>query len=240
MDRVLIIDDDVKLCELLVEYLSPEGFLVEVSYDGPEGAGRACAGDYDLVVLDVMLPGCTGFEALRQIRQSNSTPVVMLTARGSEVDRILGLEMGADDYLPKPFNPRELIARAKAVLRRTKGDQNSSDPTLPPGSLKVGDVDMDLPARRVSCAGKTIDLTAVEFDLLELLLRNAGRIVSRELLINKVLGRSHSPYDRSIDVHVSRLRKKLGRLVAGTERIKAIRSAGYLYALTPETNGSDD
>ena len=233
MERVLIIDDDAALCELLKEYLSPEGFVVEVAHDGPAGAERACRGNYDLIVLDVMLPGCTGFEALREIRRTTTTPVVMLTARGGEVDRIVGLEMGADDYLPKPFNPRELIARARAVLRRTKGEHPSAVSTAPARKLNVGDVEMDPFARGVSCSGEKVELTAVEFDLLELLLRNAGRIVSREYLIKAVLGRSLSPYDRSIDVHVSKLRKKLGHKVAGTERIKTIRSTGYLYALTP-------
>lgn len=236
MERILIIDDDAALCELLKEYLTPEGFSVEVAHDGPAGAERACRGSYDLIVLDVMLPGCTGFESLRAIRRAAATPVIMLTARGGEVDRIVGLEMGADDYLSKPFNPRELIARARAVLRRTKGEHAGAASFVPARKLKVGDVEMDPLARGVSCSGKGVELTAVEFDLLELLLRNAGHIVSREYLIKAVLGRSLSPYDRSIDVHVSKLRKKLGHQVAGTERIKTIRSTGYLYALTPPSD----
>ena len=232
MEHVLIIDDDVALCDLLKEYLSPEGFAVQAVHDGPAGTELACHEAYDLIVLDVMLPGCNGFEVLREIRQATITPVIMLTARGSEVDRILGLEMGADDYLPKPFNPRELIARAHAVLRRTRREHGIKTSSESSRHLTVGDVDMDLLARWVRCAGEKIELTAVEFDLLELLLRNAGRTVSREHLVKTVLGRSLSPYDRSIDVHVSKLRKKLGHRVAGTERIKTIRSIGYLYALT--------
>jgi two-component system response regulator CpxR len=232
MEHVLIIDDDVALCDLLREYLSPEGFKVEVAHDGPSGIEHARSKSYDLIVLDVMLPGCSGFEALREIRRAAATPVIMLTARGGEVDRIVGLEMGADDYLAKPFNPRELIARARAILRRTKGEQRSEPSAALARKLTVGDVDMDLLSRRVNCAGEEVELTAVEFDLLKLLLEQAGHIVSREHLIKEVLGRSLSPYDRSIDVHVSKLRKKLGHRVAGTERIKTIRSIGYLYALT--------
>jgi two-component system response regulator CpxR len=231
MDRVLVIDDDVDLCELLTEYLAPEGFQAESVHNGEEGLQRACDGDYDLIVLDVMLPRINGFEVLRQLRTKASTPVVMLTARGEEVDRIVGLEIGADDYLPKPFNPRELVARIRAILRRTGQERGQAVPNLLSKMVRVGDVEIDTGARLVFRSGERVDLTSVEFNLLEMLLSRAGQLVPREELIKTVLGRSPYPYDRSIDVHISRLRKKLGREVSGVERIKTIRSVGYLYAL---------
>jgi two-component system response regulator CpxR len=231
MERILVIDDDVGLCELLTDYLVSEGFEVESAHDGETGLEAACEGAHDLVVLDVMLPGMNGFEVLRHLRSRSDTPVVMLTARGETVDRIVGLEIGADDYLAKPFNPRELVARMRAVLRRMRLDREGvDDPT--PEMLRVGDVEMHIETRLVLLPGGPVNLTAMEFSLLEVLLRNAGRLVPREELIRSVLGRSPYPYDRSIDVHVSRLRKKLGREVDGTERIKTIRNVGYLYVLT--------
>lgn len=232
MKKLLIIDDDMKLCSLLAEYLAPEGFLVETVHDGREGISKACDGDFDLIVLDVMLPRENGFEVLRQIRTKKETPVVMLTARGDDVDRIIGLEMGADDYLPKPFNTRELVARIRTVLRRTKPDLDEIAVAPAAKKLVVGDVEMDLGTRNVVCSGRPIELTSVEFNLLELLLRKAGELVSREDLTKKVLGRRLTAYDRSIDGYVSKLRKKLGHEVSGSERIRAIRSVGYLYALT--------
>jgi two-component system response regulator CpxR len=233
MKQILIIDDDVELCELLTEYLAPEGFYVEGVHDGETGLEKALNGGYDMIVLDVMLPVVSGFDVLRQLRTKSTTPVVMLTARGEEVDRIVGLEIGADDYLPKPFNPRELVARIRAILRRTMRDQDHTMAPSPPKRLQVGDVEMDLAARLVFRSGEKIDLTAVEFSLLEALLRKAGELVPRDDLIQTVLGRSPYPYDRSIDVHVSKLRKKLGHEVSGTDRIKTIRSIGYLYTVAP-------
>ncbi|MBI5589739.1 MAG: response regulator transcription factor [Deltaproteobacteria bacterium] len=233
MERVLIIDDDTGLCELLIEYLTPEGFQVDAVHDGQSGADQACMQNYDMIVLDVMLPKKNGFEVLQQLRSRISTPVVMLTARGDDVDRIIGLEMGADDYLPKPFNPRELVARIRAVLRRVKPDNGEMRHLAGPDRLlMVGDVRMDLGTHGVTCADAPIELTAVEFNLLEHLLRNAGRLVSRKYLAKTVLGREMSSYDRSIDVHVSKLRKKLGLEPAGMERIKTIRGVGYLYVLS--------
>jgi two-component system response regulator CpxR len=232
MKKLLVIDDDWKLCALLAEYLEPEGFVVETVNDGCAGITRACGGEFDLIVLDVMLPGENGFEVLRQIRTRLDTPVIMLTARGDDVDRIIGLEMGADDYLPKPFNTRELVARIRTVLRRTKPDREGSAHVPGAKKLVVGDVELDLGTRNVVCSGRPVELTSVEFKLLEQLLRNAGELVSREELTLKVLGRRLSPYDRSIDGYVSKLRKKLGHEVSGSERIRAIRSVGYLYALT--------
>lgn len=233
MERVLVIDDDVALCELLTEYLTPEGFRAESVYDGVQGLEKACAGEYNLIVLDVMLPSMNGFEVLRQLRTKVSTPVVMLTARGEELDRIVGLEIGADDYLPKPFNPRELVARMRAVLRRTRQEREQTGPPTMSKVLRVGDVEMDPGARVVFRAGERVDLTSVEFNLLEMLLSRAGQLVPREEMIKIGLGRSPNPYDRSIDVHINKLRKKLGHEMSGIERIKTIRNVGYLYALAP-------
>jgi DNA-binding response OmpR family regulator len=229
MSRILVVDDDRELCELLSDYLKPEGFEAEAVFDGEQGAKRALSGDHAMVVLDVMLPGISGFETLRRIREHSRIPVIMLTARGDDVDRIVGLEMGADDYLPKPFNPRELVARIRAIQRRA-GQLSGDERTDVPPRLVVADVELDAMTRTVTRSGKVIELTAIEFSLLEELLRGAGRVVTRSELSKKVLGRGLSPYDRSIDVHVSSLRKKLGHEVEGMERIRTIRGIGYLYS----------
>jgi two-component system, OmpR family, response regulator CpxR len=225
-NKILIIDDDTGLCELLVSYLAGEGFDAETTHDGAQGADLALSGNFALVVLDVMLPTLNGFEALRRIRQSSQVPVLMLTARGEDIDRIVGLEMGADDYLPKPFNPRELVARLRAIQRRTltvkPGEAN-------PDILVVGDVALDLGTRTVRCAAVPIELTSLEFSVLEALLRLAGTVLSREDLTRKALGRKFNNFDRSIDVHVSSLRKKLGPAANGNDRIKSVRGIGYLY-----------
>jgi DNA-binding response OmpR family regulator len=233
MDQILIIDDDVALCELVTEYLEPLGFAIESVHRGDTGAERALTGKQALVVLDVMLPGLNGFEVLRRIRAESKVPVLMLTARGDDIDRIVGLEIGADDYLPKPFNPRELTARIRAILRRTTPEQPSDQATEK--RLRVGDVELDSGTRAVSRAGEHVELTAVEFDLLEKLLRAAGSIVTREELSKQVLGRSTSPFDRSIDMHISNLRKKLGNRAGATERIKTVRGVGYIYAQASAT-----
>ncbi|MFZ1986480.1 MAG: response regulator transcription factor [Desulfatitalea sp.] len=233
-DTLLLVDDDVELCNLLKEFLIDEGFHVEACHNGNEGVAKACAGTYALIILDVMLPGCNGFEALQRIRKQSEVPVLMLTARGDEVDRIVGLEIGADDYLAKPFNPRELIARIRAVLRRTR----NAAPRLAAGSekkrLRVGDLEMDIAARRVVQHGKEIDLTAVEFTLLKVLLLSAGNVVSREELNRAVLGRDYSPLDRSIDVHISKLRKKVKGESGAADAIKAIRGEGYVFAVSED------
>lgn len=229
-DRILVIDDDAELCKLVGEYLESEGFEIDAEGSGDHGAERALEDDYALVILDVMLPGINGFEALRRIRARSDVPVLMLTARGEDVDRIVGLEIGADDYLPKPFNPRELVARIHAILRRSRARAAGSEPP-PVEKLVVGDVELDTGARAVTRGGVPVRLTAMEFDVLEVLLRNAGRVVGRESLVEQVLGRKYSPYDRSIDVHVSNLRKKLGHKVGDLERIKSVRQVGYLYSL---------
>jgi len=231
VERLLVVDDDTELCELVAEYLRPEGFQVEAVHDGEQGARRALSGEHALVVLDVMLPGLNGFEVLRRIRAHSNIPVLMLTARGEEVDRIVGLEIGADDYLPKPFNPRELVARINAILRRTHRNTTSSGDVSAIARLVVGDVELDPGSREVRCGGKPIDMTGVEFTLLESLLRAAGRVVEREELSKAVLGRKLMPYDRSLDMHVSNLRKKLGHMQGEHERIKTVRSIGYMYTL---------
>ena len=235
MDQILIIDDDVALCELVTEYLEPLGFEIESVHRGDAGAERALAGKHSLVVLDVMLPGLNGFEVLRRIRAESKIPVLMLTARGDDVDRIVGLEIGADDYLPKPFNPRELTARIRAILRRTSSEATSGQAAEK--RLNVGDVELDNGTRAVTRAGENIELTAVEFDLLEKLLRAAGRIVTRAELSKQVLGRSSSPFDRSIDMHISNLRRKLGPGFGATERIKTVRGVGYIYAQASAAEG---
>ena len=228
MEQILIIDDDVALCELVTEYLQPLDFQIESVHRGDLGAERALAGEHSIVVLDVMLPGLNGFEVLRRIRAESKVPVLMLTARGDDVDRIVGLEIGADDYLPKPFNPRELVARIRAILRRTSLEKPADQTTAK--TLAVGDIELDMGTRVTRRDGEIVDLTAVEFDLLEKLLRAAGRILTREELSKSVLGRSPSPFDRSIDMHISNLRKKLGHQFDDLERIKTVRGVGYIYA----------
>lgn len=238
MNRILVIDDDIELCELLTDYLTPEGFEVTTVNDSPGGLAKAVGGNYALVVLDVMLPGLNGFEVLRQLREKTKVPVIMLTARGDDVDRIVGLEMGADDYLPKPFNPRELVARIRAIQRRTEAQSEKAETGEDcPSLLAVGDLQLDSRARTVRQDGTDVELTSVEFSLLEMLMRSAGKVVLREDLVRKVLGRRLSPYDRSIDVHVSSLRKKLGHQVGNHERIKTVRGVGYLY---PDESKSSD
>ncbi|MCG3126286.1 MAG: Transcriptional regulatory protein CpxR [Phycisphaerae bacterium] len=229
--RLLLIDDDRGLCELLAEYLCGTGFEVDAVHDGDAGVARALAGAYAIAVLDVMLPGGDGFEVLRRIRARSRIPVLMLTARGEEVDRIVGLEIGADDYLPKPFNPRELAARLHAILRRSGASSSRDDPAPSAERIAVEDVELDSAARSVRCGGRLIELTGAEFGLLELLLRSAGRVVSREELSSRVLGRRAQPFDRSVDMHVSKIRRKLGRRPDSGERIRSIRGAGYIFVV---------
>lgn len=235
MERILVIDDDVELCHLVREYLQAEGFVVECMHDGESGLQKATGGGYLLVVLDVMLPGINGFEVLRRVRATSRLPILLLTARGEDVDRIVGLEIGADDYLPKPFNPRELVARIRAILRRTRSDGKASPAA--PDMVRVGEVELDPATRTVRRDGKPVDLTSVEFNLLEVLLREAGRVVPRERLVNAVLSRKFSPFDRSIDMHVSKVRKKLGD-TESDEHIKTVRGVGYIFARPREKAGS--
>lgn len=225
MTTVLIIDDDTDLCELVTEYLTGEGFEVASVHDGLAGVARCHDVGPDLVILDVMLPGLGGFEVLSRIRQRSKVPVIMLTARGEDVDRIVGLEMGADDYLAKPFNPRELVARIRAVLRRAVGGSTVDAP----GVFSVGDLSIDPGAREVRCGDRAIELTGTEFIILENLVRRAGNVVSRNDLSREALGRRSSVFDRSLDVHLSNLRRKLGPRPGGGERIKTVRGVGYVY-----------
>jgi DNA-binding response OmpR family regulator len=234
MQRILVIDDDIELCELVAEYLEPDGYQVEAVHDGEAGLDRALSGEHALAVLDYMLPSMNGFEVLRQIRTRSRLPIVMLTARGDDVNRIIGLQMGADDYLPKPFNPLELVARISAVLRRAQAEPEVKQET----EVQVlGDIEIDKRTRTVRRAGEIVELTVVEYSLLAKLISAPGRIVEREDLVKEVLHRNLSPFDRSIDTHVSNLRRKLGHIVNGVERIKTVRSIGYIYAAPEDING---
>ena len=229
---VLVIDDDVELTGMLAEYLEPEGFDVETCHDGDSGLKKALRNDSPLVVLDVMLPRLNGFEVLRRLRSAGSRiPVLMLTTRGDAVDRIIGLQSGADDYLPKPFDPQELAARIQAILRRT-----SPNAVEMCDLLRVGDLVLDPRAHSVRRNGEVVELTALEFNLLHLFLQSAGEVISREQLFRKVLGREFSVFDRSIDNHVSSLRRKLGPRPDGLDRIGAIRNTGYVFP-RPEASG---
>lgn len=228
MNRVLIIDDDEELCELVSEYLNVEGFETDCVHDGESGLKRAGSGGYDMAILDVMLPKMNGFDVLRNLRQDSQLPVLMLTARGEDMERIVGLEIGADDYLPKPFNPRELVARLRAILRRV-GNEDDEEGQLE--KIQVDDLEVSAAGRSARINGNEVGLTSVEFDLLLALVNEAGKIVKKEDLSERVLERSLSPYDRSLDMHVSNLRKKLGLRGDGSERIKTVRSVGYIYTL---------
>ena len=229
MSKILIIDDDEELCELVSEYLSVEGFETEAVHDGETGLQKALSGDYEMAILDVMLPRKNGFDVLRDLRKSSKLPVLMLTAKGDDMERIVGLEIGADDYLPKPFNPRELVARLRAVLRRVQDTDDKKAATAE--SFTVDDIEVSLTGRTAKIAGTELNLTAVEFDLLVALLEQAGKIVKKEDLSQRVLDRRLSPFDRSLDMHVSNLRKKLGAREDESERIKTIRSVGYIYTV---------
>ncbi len=232
MARVLIVDDDEELCELVSEYLSVEGFEVESVNDGESGLAFAQSGEHDLVILDVMMPKLNGFDLLRELRKTSVIPVVMLTARGEDMERIVGLEIGADDYLPKPFNPRELVARIRAVLRRIEMTSDEEDEAGE--RLKSGELEMSTAARSVKMQGREVNLTAVEYDILAELLRNAGSVVKKEELSRRVLDRELSPFDRSLDMHISNIRKKLGKFKSGKNRIRTIRSVGYIYTVEAE------
>jgi two-component system response regulator CpxR len=226
VDEILLIDDDVELCSMLTEYLGRNGFRVKTAHRGDTGLKAALQRAWSLILLDVMLPGMDGFEVLKRIRGESPVSVLLLTARGEDVDRIVGLEIGADDYLPKPFNPRELLARMRAILRRT-----TPPPTAPAELLHVDDLELDSAARKATKAGQKLELTDVEFGLLEALMRSAGKVVSREELSQSVLGRQFDPFDRSLDMHVSRLRRKLGQSGGEDEQVKTIRGVGYQLAL---------
>lgn len=230
---LLVIDDDIELCELLTDYLVPEGFEVSTVHDGETGARQALAGNYDLIILDVMLPGLNGFDVLRKIRAGSSVPVLMLTARGDDVDRIVGLELGADDYLPKPFNPREMVARIKAIQRRTAPQDINHDPASTGGVISTeicaGDIKLNPATRSVFSGANKVALTAVEFSILYQLLTKVGQVVPRDELAQVVLGRKLEMFDRSIDVHISSIRKKLGHDRDSREKIISVRGVGYQF-----------
>ena len=217
--QLLLIDDDAELCAMLREYLEPEGFGAETAENGQSALERLARGGIDLVVLDVMLPGLSGFEVLRRLRATSRVPVLMLTARGEEIDRVVGLEMGADDYLAKPFSPRELVARIRAVLRRM-ADAPAG------GLLAFGTLTLDVRAHRAQVEGEDLELTSAELRILELLMQADTRTVGREELMQQALGRRLLPTDRSLDTHVSNLRRKLARFTDRI-RIQGVRGAGY-------------
>ena len=222
--QILIIDDDRELCGLLGDFLALEGFETHAVHDGAEAVGHCRERQYDAVVLDVMLPGMQGLEVLRRLREFSQTPILMLTARGEDTDRIVGLEMGADDYLPKPCNPRELAARLRAILRRFEQAGGQTGDTV----LTVGEASISPTDRRATYAGVDLELTSAEFNVLQVLLARAGSVVDKETLCREALGRPLSAYDRSVDVHVSKIRKKLARC-GGDGLIVSVRGAGYQF-----------
>ena len=219
-------DDDTDLCALMAEFFSQHEFAIEAAHDGPRGLARALEGQYDLVILDVMLPVLDGFELLKQIRRRSSVPVILLTARTAQTDRIAGLNAGADDYLPKPFGPEELLARMRAVLRRTGQGTALSE------VAEAGGVRVDSQTREAWIEGATVELTAIEFDILDFLVRAAGRVVSRNELAAVLYQRESTPYERSLDVHISHLRKKLE--CGDRVQIRTVRGVGYFFAAAPE------
>jgi len=224
MTPLLLIDDDIELCGLLAKSLEAEAMSLESCHNGRDGLEQALSGDYALVLLDVNLPGLTGYDVLRSIREQDGPPVLMLTGRADELDRVLGLEMGADDYLPKPFSLRELAARIRAVLRR--GIEPRRIERRP---IEASGVRIDPGAMRVWRDGTEIQTTAAEFSLLQMLLRRPGEVVGREEIADQVLGRPHIPYDRNVDMHVCNLRRKLGKAPDGSDLIRTVRGSGYLF-----------
>jgi two-component system response regulator CpxR len=225
--HILLVDDDTELASLLSEFLGREGFTVSCEHEGYRGLDHARRPGVDLVVLDVMLPGIDGFEILRRLRTDSKVPVIMLTARGEDVDRIIGLDLGADDYLSKPFNPKELAARIRSVLRRYEPRPAAATS----GRVEVAGIMLDPAARTVVAHGKPVDLTTFEFDILELLMRSAGTVLSRDALMENFYNRKATPFDRSIDMHISHLRRKLEN---GDNLIKTIRGVGYQFCRTPD------
>ena len=229
MSRVLIVDDDTELCEMLVEYLGTEGFFMDTVHDGAAGVELGLSGEYDIVVLDVMLPKINGFDVLRHIRTESQVPILMLTAREDDVDRIVGLEVGADDYLSKPCNPRELVARLRAILRRTRYSQSNPESRHDRKILQAGDMEVHPALRQAIYRKHKLDLTSTEYNLLEVLVRNAGQVVTKKTLSEQALGRKLTRYDRSVDMHLSKLRRKLGTDEEGLSPIQTVRGVGYQF-----------
>ena len=228
--RILLVDDDVELSAMLREYLESEAFQVEAVTNGLDGVERILSGRHDAVILDISLPRMNGLEVLQQIRQTSTVPVLMLTARGDQIDRVVGLEFGADDYIAKPYYPRELVARLRAVLRR--GTPAPAAAPVPP-LLQMGELEVQAAARRVSWRGKDIELTASEFNLLVALMRSGDAVTTKDALSLQALGRVRQSYDRSVDVHISNLRLKLEQGAAGAVRIETVRGVGYRLQVQP-------
>jgi two-component system response regulator CpxR len=222
--RVLLVDDDRELCQMLTEYLAAERFDVKSVHDGGEALAELQGGEFEIVILDVMLPSVGGLDVLRKLGASYPTPILMLTARGDDVDRIVGLELGADDYLSKPFNPRELVARIRAILRRASSRSVRGGT---PEELNVGPIALNAGTRQVQVAGKLVPLTGAEFRVLELLMRSVGQVISRDSMTEQALGRKLAAYDRSIDTHISNLRRKLELEAGKNPEIKNVRGSGY-------------
>lgn len=223
--KILLVDDDVELGSMLREYLSGEGFTAELVLTGKEGIDGALSGNYTALIFDIMLPDMSGIDVLRQVRKKSRLPIIMLTAKGDNIDRVIGLEMGADDYMPKPCYPRELVARLRAVLRRF--DEHPDVSSGDDGVITHGDLTLNPSTRSSEWQGKPFDLTASEFNLLELLLRSPDRVVTKDELSDKGLGRPREAYDRSVDVHISNIRQKLAALPGSTLNIETVRSIGY-------------
>jgi two-component system response regulator CpxR len=228
MPRLLIADDDVELCNLLRQYFDMEGMALEAVHDGNEVLPALQQSSFDLLILDIMLPGQQGLDVLRQVRRNNTIPVLMLTARGEEMDRIIGLELGADDYLPKPSSPRELVARVRSILRRSQITQEDKQGAT---VMRLDDLELNPATRQVFCGGQKVVLTGAEFSVLQELLRSPGQIIDKSELFQRALGRRLQAFDRSLDMHISNLRKKLGGHPDGEARIMAVRGAGYVLTL---------
>jgi DNA-binding response OmpR family regulator len=230
--RVLLVDDDRELCQMLTEYLNAEHFEVTSVHDGAEALAEVRNNAFEILILDVMLPTVSGFDVLRELGAAHAMPILMLTARGEDVDRIVGLELGADDYLSKPFNPRELVARIRAILRRAGNRPNRGTAADP---VEVGPITLHMSNHQVRVGGTPVALTGAELRVLELLMRCAGQVISREALTEQALGRKLVPYDRSIDTHISNLRRKLNLEVGRDPEIKNVRGSGYLLTAGADT-----
>ena len=229
--KILIVDDDKKLCRLVADYLEPMGYEVAAAHNGTQGLQMIIEGGYHAVILDVMMPQMDGFEVLKRLRKDSDIPVLMLTARGEETDRIVGLEMGADDYLPKTFSSRELLARLLSVTRRHIVSKHRAESASKDKALIFGNLEIEQSSRTVHMDTKTLNLTPIEYDLLISLAKSSGRVLSRDQLLDAVAGRSYEVFDRSVDVHISSLRRKLGEEPRNPKFIKTIRTAGYMFKI---------
>jgi two-component system response regulator CpxR len=227
--KILIVDDDKKLCRLMADYLEPMGYRVDAAHNGMQGLEMILGGGYHAVILDVMMPGMDGLEMLQRVRRESDIPILMLTARGEETDRIVGLEMGADDYLPKTFSSRELLARLRAVTRRYRISERQADALSEDESMVFGDLRIDTSARTVRLGSETLILTPIEYELLTRLAQARGRVLTRDQLLDAVAGRSYEVFDRSVDVHISSLRRKLGEDPRNPTFIQTVRAVGYMF-----------